>query len=127
MTSEIKEPEENQPIERLKFWPNLGTSFKHIRESVRSEGNRIRKTDPITIFLVPVACIVLAYASFASGWLRLLIATLTFFSMLFYVAARIGIVRSMNHRQTNLVWHIMMAMFMAGIVFALMFKELVIL
>ncbi|MGD9684493.1 MAG: hypothetical protein AB7W16_25295 [Candidatus Obscuribacterales bacterium] len=112
-------------IPRLGFWPNLIASFKLIREAVRSEGQKIRKSDPLTIWLVPALAVALLCVSFSTGLVRLAVAMLAYFSALLYIAARIGIVRSMNHRQVNLVWHIILCSFLAGVLFAFVVLHLV--
>ena len=120
-----KQPERPQQLPRLGFIDNLKASYQKIRISVKSEGEKIRKTDPITIWLVPGLAIALLCVSFTGGFLRLLIAICAYLSACFYIAARIGIVRSMNERQVNLVWHILMASFIAGILFAFVVLSIV--
>ena len=111
-------PPEHLP--RLGFIDNLKASYKKIRLAVNSEGKKIRKSDPITIWLVPGLAFALLAVSFSGGILRLIISILAYFSACLYIAARIGIVRSMNDRQINLVWHIILCSFIAGILFAFM-------
>lgn len=130
MTSEVPnsgssdQPSQPTTVERLKFWPNIGASYKYIREAVKAEGNRIRKTDPITIWLVPALALVVAVTAFMSSWLRVIFAFLAYLSVALYVVARIGIVRSMNHRQVNIVWHLLLASFLGGMLFAIAIFEL---
>jgi hypothetical protein len=125
MTAESPEPSsEQQPIPRLSFWPNVQASIKHIRESVKAEGSNIRKSDPITVWMVPFFTVALIAATLISGHARLVVGVLAFLSALVYVMARIGIVRSMNHRQANMVWHLLMATFISGLLFAFTYLEL---
>ena len=126
MTSEsnTSESADKQPIPRLGFFDNLKASYTKIRTSVKDEGKNIRKSDPLTIWMVPGLAVALVFASASGGIVRLLVAFLAYFSACIYVAARIGIVRSMNSRQVNLVWHIIMCSFIAGILFAFLFLSL---
>lgn len=119
------EPGTPQKVERLSFWPNLSQSFKHIRESVKHEGHRMRKSDPLTVWLVPSLAVILAVVSMSTGHLRVAVGVLAYISVLAYIGARIGIVRSMSFRQTNLVWHVMLATFISGLLFALIVFEFV--
>lgn len=126
MTAETPEtPAQSQPIPRLAFWPNVGASFKHIRESVRAEGAKIRKYDPITVWLVPLTILALVFATQLGTWARVGVGAIAFFTSFTYILHRIGIVRSMNHRQTNLVWHLLLATFILGMLFAFGYLELV--
>ncbi len=122
MTSEL--PDTNAESQRMPFSDNVRESFKYIRKSVKAEGNNIRKTDPITIWLVPVVCIVLFFAALVGGWYRFVMALSAYISVLIYILARVGIVRGMNHRQTNMVWHLLLATFLAGVLFAFAVLEL---
>ena len=130
MTAETQKTDGNdggapKQIERLSFWPNIAASFKYIRESVKEEGSRIRKSDPLTIWMVPATAIMLVVVSLTAGWLRCITGVVALVAVWFYILARFGIVRSMNHRQVNLVWHIILASFLAGILFAFTFLELI--
>jgi len=116
-----KKPEQ---VERLAFWPNVQASFKYIRESVRSEGNKIRKSDPITVWMLPLLTVALVLTTAMSGWARMIVGLLAYGSALVYVLARIGIVRGMSFRQTNMVWHLLMASFTAGLLFAFVYLEI---
>lgn len=121
MSSESNVPESKESssqIPRLGFLDNVKASYTKIRSSVNEEGKNIRKSDPLTIWLVPGLAIALVFVSFTGGIIRLLVAFMAYLSACLYVAARIGIVRSMNSRQVNLVWHIIMCSFIAGILFA---------
>lgn len=113
-----------QQIPRLGFWPNLMASFKHIRIAVNDEGNKLRKSDPLTIWLVPASAVILLIVTLTpQGWLRCTTALVAYMSVIFYIMARIGIVRALNNRQTNLVWHLLLASFLGGILFAFTLLE----
>lgn len=114
-----------QQIPRLGFWPNILASFKHIRTAVNDEGNKTRKSDPVTIWMVPVSAVLLLIVTMTpQGWLRCLMALVSYLTVIFYIMARIGIVRALNNRQTNLVWHLLLASFLGGILFAFTLIEL---
>ena len=125
MADSSEHSSDSPPVERLPFGPNLAESMKHIRTSVKTEGDRMRKFDPLTLWLVPGLAVVLACVSFSQGVVRIGISILAYLAVLAYILTRIGIVRSLNHRQTNLVWHLLMANFISGLLFALIVFELV--
>lgn len=124
MTSESPDAIADQGSQRLSFWPNVRASFKHIRESVKAEGSNIRKADPFTVWLLPVVILILACATVLGTWFRIGFGLLAFGSALYYILARIGIVRNMTHRQTNMVWHLLMISFIGGLLFAFFYLEL---
>ncbi len=125
MADPLEHSETPQPVERLPFGPNLMATLKHIRAAVKAEGDRMRKSDPLTLWLVPGLAVALACVSFSHGVLRILISLLAYLAVLAYILTRIGIVRSLSHRQTNLVWHLLMAEFISGLIFALLVFEIV--
>ncbi len=125
MTAETPQPaSEQQPIQRLAFWPSVQASFKYIRESVKAEGSNIRKSDPVTVWMVPLFTFALVIASLVSGHAKLVVGFLAYLSALVYVLARIGIVRGMSYRQVNMVWHLLLASFLSGLLFTFTYLEL---
>ena len=112
------------PLPRLSFVDNVKEAFRHVRRSVNSQGGKVRTADHLSIWLVPVTCVALMAASFTASWARLIISLLALCSVLFYVLARIGIMRTLNERQAALIWHILMATFLMGITFAFVFLEI---
>ncbi len=112
-------PSAKEPDGRLKFWDNVSATYKYVRESVKAEGKRIRKSDPFTIWLVPSLAVVLAATSFAHGMLRTFVSFLALVSVFVYLLMRVGIMRSMNHRQVNIIWHMLMASFLGGMLLAI--------
>ncbi len=124
MTAELPDANADPASQRLSFWPNVTASFKHIRESVRSEGNNIRKSDPFTVWLVPVVVILLAAATLLGPLAKIIGGLAAFGSTIFYILSRIGIVRNMTHRQTNMVWHLLLVSFIGGLLFAFFYLEL---
>ncbi|MBI5174186.1 MAG: hypothetical protein SFV17_24100 [Candidatus Obscuribacter sp.] len=112
------------PVPRLGFVDNVKEAFRHISRSVKAQRGRIRSADYLSIFLVPVTCIALMAASFCASWSRLIVSLIALCSVLFYVLARIGIMRTLNERQAALIWHILMSTFLMGITFAFVFLEI---
>lgn len=125
-------PEENsseavqtpKSVPRLGFIDNVLEALKHVRQSVKNQGGRVRSSDYLSILLVPVTCVALLAASLCASWARLLVSLLALCSVLFYVLARIGIMRTLTERQAALIWHILMATFLMGITFAFVFLEI---
>lgn len=124
MTSETPDEAADPVSQRLAFWPNVTTSFRHIRESVKVEGSNIRKSDPFSVWLVPIVVLLLAGASLMGTWARISFGLIAFGSTVFYILKRISIVRNMSHRQTNMVWHLLMVSFISGLLFAFFYLEL---
>jgi len=123
-SSEVPDVSADPATQRLAFWPNVQASFKHIRESVKAEGSNIRKSDPFTVWLVPVVATVLAGATLLGPWARIIFGLVAFGSVMFYILNRIGIVRNMTHRQTNMIWHLLLVSFIGGLLFAFFYLEL---
>ena len=124
MTSETHDVSADPASQRLPFWPNVKASFRHIRESVKVEGSNIRKSDPFSVWLVPIVVLMLAGATLMGTWARIAFGLIAFGSAIYYILKRIGIVRNMNHRQTNMVWHLLMVSFISGLLFAFFYLEL---
>jgi len=107
---------------RAGFWQNVIGSFDHINRAVKAEGKRLRVSDYVSVILLPVAAILLAWASSSYEGLtfRPYIVLLFNFIALYFIASRIGIIRTLTYRQTHLVWVIICASFLLGCVFSLL-------
>jgi hypothetical protein len=96
-------------------------AFQYMRESTRIEVKR--GTDKANAAVLPVACILLivAISITATPALKALsfLAPMAAFS--YYVAARVGIVRTMNSRQAYLTFHMLIATLLLGGTMALFF------
>ena len=124
--SESQEQKTTNPsVPRLGFTDNVTEALKHVQKSVNSQGSKVRTSDYVSIWLMPVTCMSLMAATLCGGWARLIVSILALASILYYVLARIGIMRTLNERQAALIWHILLATFLMGITFAYVFLEII--
>jgi hypothetical protein len=111
---------------RASYVDNVGESAKHIGEALTTEGKKLRGTDYISILLLPIASVCLAICTAMPGGLALRPYLVTGFclALLYYIGARIGILRALTLRQTHLIMCIISATFMLGATFALLMYEI---
>lgn len=111
---------------RVGFWQNLAMAIGHIRGSITTEGSRLRGSDYISIIALPLAAILLCATNFMSNGLamRPWFVLFLLMSLLYFVASRIGVVKSFSPRQAHLVWTMLVSAFLAGAVFTLLFFEI---
>jgi len=122
---EASMPQTESKAQRLGFVDNLAATARHVSSSVNSHGGQIRKEDYWSILLVPMTSIGLLVAVLSAGWARMAVSTLALAALLYYILARIGVMRGLTERQAVLVWHIIMATFLMGITFAFVYLEAV--
>ncbi len=110
---------------RASYMENVGASMKHIQEALETEGKKLRGTDYISVLLLPIASVLLAICSAMPGGLALRPFLVTTFglALLYFIGARIGILRALTLRQTHLILSIISATFMLGATFALLMYE----
>ncbi|CAN5232146.1 hypothetical protein BH10CYA1_BH10CYA1_08170 [soil metagenome] len=124
---------EEQPISaaadpkamRASYLENVGASMKHIQEAMDTEGKKLRGTDYISVLMLPIASVMLAICSAMPGGLaiRPFLVTTFCLALLYFIGARIGILRALTLRQTHLILSIISATFMLGASFALLMYE----
>jgi len=110
---------------RAGYFQNIFETFTHIRQSVASEGNRLRNADYISIICLPIFSLLLAV--FATNIMltsyRPLFVLGFFGALLYFIGARIGVLKALSARHTHLVFNIILATFMLGCTFALAIFE----
>lgn len=111
---------------RASYMENVGASVKHMQEALETEGKKLRGTDYISVLMLPVASVMLAICSAMPGGLavRPFLVTTFCLALLYFIGARIGILRALTLRQTHLVLSIISATFMLGATFALLMFEI---
>lgn len=111
---------------RASYMENVGASVKHMQEALETEGKKLRGTDYISVLMLPVASVMLAICSAMPGGLavRPFLVTTFCLALLYFIGARIGILRALSLRQTHLVLSIISATFMLGATFALLMFEI---
>ena len=122
--------EQSKPLDptalRASYWENIDSSVQHIKAAIKSEGNRLRTTDYISLVMLPTAAMALAICSTTRSllavrpWLVLVYTLVT----LYFIGARIGIIKSMTPRQTHLVFTLLCATLMLGATGALLLFEI---
>ncbi len=110
---------------RATYMENVSASVKHIQAALDSEGKKLRGTDYISVLMLPIASVMLAICSAMPGGLaiRPFLVTTFCLALLYFIGARIGILRALTLRQTHLVLSIISATFMLGATFALLMYE----
>lgn len=119
-----------QPVDpaslRATYWENIDESVQHIRASIKSEGNKLRASDYISLVMVPTAAMALATCSLTRSllavrpWLVLTYLLVT----LYFIGQRIGIIKSMTPRQTYLIFYLLINCVFLGATGALMLFEI---
>lgn len=111
---------------RASFWGNLASAANHIRQASNSESSRLRGSDYVSVICFPLAAILLASSQFMPNGLMMRPWFVLFLlvSLFYFVASRIGVVKSFTPRQAHLVWMIVVATFITGAVFALFVFEI---
>lgn len=111
---------------RASYLENVSHSMKHIQDAINSEGKKLRGSDYISVLMVPIASVMLAICSAIPGGLavRPFLVTAFALALLYFIGARIGILRALTHRQTHLIMSIISATFMLGATFALLMYEI---
>lgn len=110
---------------RASYWGNITAALKHMQEAVEVEGRKLRGADYVSVIMLPIASVVLAICSATPHGLTVRPFLVLFFciALLYFIGARIGILRSLNHRQTHLVLSIISATFLLGATFSLLMYE----
>jgi hypothetical protein len=105
--------------QRLPLMKQLAVSVGYMRECANSEFKRAG--DARNAMFLPVSCALLVVAICMScpPQLRALSFMVPLFCFAYYIANRIGIVRTFSPRQAYLTWHILIATFLIGGTFTL--------
>lgn len=112
-------------FQRQNYWQGLGSTLSHLKKAIDAEGHNLRRSDALSTWLVPCSALALLAATLLKmGALRTILVALTLTTLFYFLTSRMGVIRSLNFRQTNLVWHLIMSAFVTGIVFAYMCLEL---
>jgi hypothetical protein len=111
---------------RASYFENVSASFKHIGQALETEGKKLRGTDYISVLMLPIASVTLAICSATPAGLsvRPFLVTTFCLVLLYFIGARIGILRALTLRQTHLVLAIISATFMLGATFSLLVFEI---
>jgi hypothetical protein len=105
--------------QRLPLMKQMAESIGYMRECANTEFKRAG--DSRNALLLPVSCALLVVAICMScpPQLRMLSFMVPLFCFSYYIANRIGIVRTFSPRQAYLTWHILIATFLIGGTFTL--------
>lgn len=113
------EPMQGGAAQRMPIMQQLGTAVAYMRESANSEFKRAGDTR--NAILLPISCFLLVVAILLScpPQLRALSFLVPLVCFGYYIANRIGIVRTFSPRQAYLTWHVLIATFLMGGTFTL--------
>ncbi len=112
-------------FQRQSYWDGVKSSLSHLKKAIDAEGHNLRKSDAFSTWLVPCSALALLAATLLRvGFLRTVLVAVTFGTLMYFLSSRMGVLRSLNFRQTNLVWHLIMSGFVAGITFAYLCLEI---
>lgn len=111
---------------RASFWGNLASAASHIRQATGSDSSRLRGSDYVSVISFPLAAVLLASSQFMPNGIamRPWFVLFLLLSLFYFIASRIGVVKSFTPRQAHLVWMIVVATFISGAVFALFVFEI---
>ena len=111
---------------RASFWGNLSSAASHIKQATHTESSRLRGSDYISVISFPTAAILLASSQFIpnGSTFRPWFVLFLLMALLYFIATRIGVVKSFTPRQAHLVWMMIVATFIAGSVFSLFVFEI---
>jgi len=92
----------------------LGTAIQYMRASANTESKR--QGDLQNAMLLPVSCLLLVFAICMSctPQLRMVAFMVPLFCFMYYIARRIGVVRTLTPRQAYLTWHVLIATLLLG-------------
>jgi hypothetical protein len=105
--------------QRLPPLQQFTTAVSYMRDSANNEFKRAG--DARNAMLLPISCLLLVTSICIScpPQLRVAAFIVPLFCFAYYIAMRIGIVRTFNTRQAYLTWHVLIATFLMGGTFAL--------
>lgn len=112
---------------RLGYFDALVETAKHVQMSIAAESKRLRNSDYFSIICLPVFALLLAVfaANIMLTTYRPLLALAFFCALLYFIGARIGVLRVLTTRQTHLLFNVILATFMLGCTFALLVFEVI--
>jgi len=112
---------------RIGYFEGIVETVKHISVSINSESKRLRNSDYFSVIALPIFAVLLAVfaANIMLTTYRPFFALAFFCSLLYFIGARIGVLRVLTTRQTHLVFNVILATFMAGCTFALLVFEVI--
>jgi len=125
LSSQAAGAQEDPQKLRAGYWKSVADTCKHVKTSIASEGKRLRTSDYFSIICLPIFALLLAVfaANIMLTAYRPLFALAFFGSLLYFIGARIGILRALTARQTHLTFNVIVATFMLGCTFALLVFE----
>jgi hypothetical protein len=92
----------------------MGSALQYLRSSAHIEFKR--ESDAQVAMLLPISCVMLIAAILlpAPPAIKALAFCAPLAAFFYYIATRIGIVKTFSQRQAYLTWHILIATFLLG-------------
>ncbi|MFN8658643.1 MAG: hypothetical protein U0105_20075 [Candidatus Obscuribacterales bacterium] len=107
--------------QRTSFLEQAILGIKHLDYSAKTEYKNIRAKDKLSLWLLPLASFMAVAATFIGDiTIRTIVLSLTTLVCMYYIAQRIGTVRTFTTRQAYLTWQMLIGAFLFGFTLALL-------
>lgn len=107
--------------QRIGFLEQAILGIRHLDYSAKTEYKNIRAKDKLSLWLLPLASFMAVMATFIGEiTLRTIVLSLTTLVCMYYIAQRIGTVRTFTTRQAYLTWQMLIGAFLFGFTLALL-------
>ena len=99
--------------------------IKHLDYSAKVEYRNIRAKDKLSLWLLPLASLLAVISTFIGDiTIRTIMFCMTTLVCMYYIAQRIGTVRTFTTRQAYLTWQMLIGTFLFGFTLALLVIDL---
>lgn len=114
MTNTPEPPNPSGEAQRRPVLTQVGEAIAYMRDSANTESKRAGDTS--NAILLPISCVLLVAAILlqCSPHLKMIAFAVPLFTFSYYIANRIGIVKTFTQRQAYLTWHILIATLLLG-------------
>lgn len=114
-----------EPFQRTTFFEQAMLGIKHLDYSAKVEYRNIRAKDKLSLWLLPLASLLAVISTFIGDiTIRTIMFCMTTLVCMYYIAQRIGTVRTFTTRQAYLTWQMLIGTFLFGFTLALLVIDL---
>lgn len=115
----------DQAFQRTGFIEQAMLGIKHLDYSAKVEYKNIRAKDKLSLWLLPLASFLAVVSTFIGDvTIRTIMFSMTTLVCMYYIAQRIGTVRTFTTRQAYLTWQMLIGTFLFGFTLALLVIDL---
>jgi RsiW-degrading membrane proteinase PrsW (M82 family) len=112
-------------FQRTGFIEQALLGIKHLDYSAKIEYKNIRAKDKLSLWLLPLASFLAVCSTFVGDvTIRTIVFSMTTLVCMYYIAQRIGTVRTFTTRQAYLTWQMLIGTFLFGFTLALLVIDL---